>query len=62
MKNTMKKLSLTRETIVDLGNFRVSGGAATAKPTVCRACGEVPTETQTTTTFGLCGTLLCTQN
>ena len=76
-KKAMKKLSLTRETILDLGYFQVSGGAATVKPSICRACGGTTTETETTTTVntttvttlgtaacgtaGACATADCTQ-
>lgn len=64
MKKTVTKLSLKRETIVDLGRFRVSGGA----PSV-RNCTTTTTTTATATTTSVdttavttFGTTVCTQN
>jgi len=61
VKKTMKKLSLTRETIVDLEYFRISGGAATLKAT-CPTSGTTETTTSVdTTTVSTLGTTVCTQ-
>jgi hypothetical protein len=48
MKKTLKKLSLHRETILDLGHFRVSGGVISVNPTRCTTT-ETTTATETTT-------------